>query len=456
MNFVMPRPLLAALLSCFYISSTFAQSDTSATHTVADQISALNLPTKEAINVVWLATASALVFFMQAGFALLESGLSRTKNCINVVMKNYTDVCVGSLVFWLVGFGVMFGANPTGWFGTSGFAMHTAESWDYCYLLFQTMFAATAATIASGAMAERTRFPGYLLGAAVITAVIYPVFGSWAWGSYFSGRGWLAELGFIDFAGSSVVHSVGGWCALAGIIVLGPRLGRFDPIGKPHLISGHNLNFVALGGLILWFGWFGFNGGSTVAADVKIGLINLNTQLAASSGVVAVMLMCVLLRAPITIPVVVNGSLAGLVGITAGCASMEPTWAVVTGATASLIAMAGERMLLHMRLDDVVGAVSVHAFAGAWGTLCAGAFVTNDLFNGWTMLVQFVGVSACFIWSFSAAILVYKLIDLFGALRADPLHEQRGLDFTEHAEIAYPEFMQQSFYTKINLEAVDR
>lgn len=415
-----------------------------------------DLPGKEAIDVIWLAMASALVFFMQAGFALLESGMSRSKNCINVVMKNYTDVCVGSLFFWLVGFGLMFGANPSGWFGTSGFALHGGKSWDYSFLLFQTMFAATAATIASGAMAERTRFPAYLFAAAVITALIYPVFGSWAWGSYFSGRGWLAELGFVDFAGSTVVHSVGGWCALAGVLVLGPRLGRFDPQGRARTIPGHNLNFVALGGFILWFGWFGFNGGSTVGANVNIGLINLNTQLAASAGAAATLLLCLLSRAPITVPAVVNGSLAGLVGITAGCATMEPVWAVVTGGSASLVAYWGERALLLFRLDDVVGAVAVHAFAGAWGTLCAGAFMTGNLFDPRLLLVQALGVGSCFIWAFGSALVLFKALDLIGSLRADSQHEQRGLDFTEHAEVAYPEFVQQSFYNKNNLENVER
>lgn len=435
------RPHLFALASLCCTSSALAQSD---------------LPSKEAIDVIWLATAGALVFFMQAGFALLESGLSRTKNCINVVMKNYTDVCVGTLCFWLVGFGLMFGANPYGWFGTSGFALHNAKSWDYSYLLFQTMFAATAATIASGAMAERTRFPAYLIGSAVITAFIYPVFGSWAWGSYFEGKGWLAELGFIDFAGSSVVHSVGGWCALAGVITLGPRLGRFNPQGQPREIPGHNLNFVALGGFILWFGWFGFNGGSTLGANVDIGLIILNTQLAAAAGATTTLLACLLTGAPVTVPKVVNGSLAGLVGITAGCATTEPIWAIATGASAGLVAMAGERWLLRLGLDDVVGAVAVHAFAGAWGTLCAGAFATGRLFDTQQMLVQILGVGACFVWSFGTAALVFKLLDVMGGLRADPQHEQRGLDFTEHAEVAYPEFVQQSFYSKNNLESVDR
>ncbi len=414
------------------------------------------MPSKEAIDAIWLAMAAALVFFMQAGFALLESGLARTKNCINVVMKNYTDVCIGSVFFWLVGFGLMFGANPTGWFGTSGFALHGGESWDYSFLLFQTMFAATAATIASGAMAERTRFPAYLFASAMITAFIYPVFGSWAWGSHYSGNGWLAEKGFIDFAGSTVVHSVGGWCALAGIMVVGPRLGRFDPQGRARTISGHNLNFVALGGFILWFGWFGFNGGSTIGADVNIGLINLNTQLAASAGASTTLLICLLSKAPITVPAVVNGSLAGLVGITAGCATMEPVWAIVTGASASVVTFWGERLLLRSRLDDVVGAVAVHAFAGAWGTLCAGAFVTGNLFNVEVLLVQALGVGVCFIWSFATALVLFKALDLIGSLRADPQHEQRGLDFTEHAEVAYPEFLQHSFYNKNNLEKVER
>jgi Amt family ammonium transporter len=415
-----------------------------------------DLPSKEAINAIWLVMAAALVFLMQAGFALLESGASRTKNCINVVMKNYTDVCVGSLLFWLVGFGLMFGDNPSGWFGTSGFALHDADSWDYSYLLFQTMFAATAATIASGAMAERTRFPSYLFASAVVTAFIYPIFGSWAWGSYFSGTGWLAELGFIDFAGSTVVHSVGGWSALAGILVLGPRLGRFDPQGRARTIPGHNLNFVAFGGFILWFGWFGFNGGSTVGADVKVGLINLNTQLAASAGVSAILLLCRSSDTPITVGAVVNGSLAGLVGITAGCATMEPVWAIATGATASMVAFWGERMLLRLGLDDVVGAVAVHAFAGAWGTLCAGAFVTGNLFDTQVLLVQALGVVTCFIWSFGTSLVLFKALSLANSLRADPQHEQRGLDFTEHAEVAYPEFVQHSFYNKNNLESVER
>lgn len=414
------------------------------------------IPTKEAIDVIWLASASALVFFMQAGFALLESGLSRSKNCINVVMKNYTDVCIGSLVFWLLGFGLMFGANPSGWLGTSHFAMQNGESWSFSFLLFQTMFAATAATIASGAMAERVKFSSYLFSTVLITALIYPVFGSWVWGGFFSGEGWLAKLGFIDFAGSTVVHSVGGWCALAAIIVLGPRLGRFSPDGESREIPGHNLNYVALGGFILWFGWFGFNGGSTVSADVSIGLINLNTQLAASAGALGAMLFSLATGRPILVGAVVNGSLAGLVGITAGCATMNPLFAVITGFSASVICQLSERLLVNLKLDDVVGAVSVHGSAGAWGTLCAGAFYNQDMFNLSIILTQLVGIISCFLWTFSAAFIVFKLIHMTIGLRAEAIHEQRGLDFTEHAEVAYPEFSSNTFYTKKNLSEIER
>lgn len=417
---------------------------------------ASNLPPREAIDVVWLATAAALVFFMQAGFALLESGLSRSKNCINVVMKNYTDVCIGSLVFWAFGFALMFGVNNNGLYGTSGFMLAQAKTWDYSFLLFQTMFAATAATIASGAMAERAKFSSYVIISAIITGLIYPVFGSWAWGSYYQGQGWLREMGFIDFAGSSVVHSVGGWSALAAIIILGPRLGRFSSTGKARDIPGHNLNYVALGGFILWLGWFGFNGGSTVSADVAIGLINLNTHLAAASGALASVILGQIFLRAVTVVSVINGSLAGLVGITAGCATMEPHFAILTGVSSAAVAFSAERLLVKMGLDDVVGAVSVHAVAGAWGTLCAGMFVTADLFNTQTMLTQLIGVAACFGWSFGGALILFKIVDLIWGLRVDSIHEQRGLDYTEHAEVAYPEFIQQTFYSKSNLEGVKR
>ncbi|MDF1820667.1 MAG: ammonium transporter [Alcanivoracaceae bacterium] len=397
-----------------------------------------------AVNMVWLATASALVFLMQAGFALLESGLSRSKNALNVVMKNYADVCLGTLIFWALGYGLMFGSNTTGWFGSDSFMLNrTEDAGTWGIILFQTMFAATAATIASGAMAERTRFGAYLFGALVITGLIYPVFGSWVWNA----DGWLAKLGFIDFAGSTVVHSVGAWCALAGIIVVGPRLGRFDDKGKPREIRGHNMTLVAIGGFILWFGWFGFNGGSTLAADVDIGLINLNTQLAAAAGACACMLLPALSGRPVLLSETINGSLAGLVGITAGCASMLPGHALITGFVAGVVCFIGTRLLLRLRLDDVVGAVAVHGFAGAWGTIAAGIFLIDNPFNMQVISVQVLGVLACFLWTFFAALLMYLLIAVSVGLRASTMHEQRGLDLSEHAEIGYPEFPMETAYT---------
>lgn len=394
------------------------------------------------MDTVWLMIASALVFFMQAGFALLESGMCRAKNAVNVIMKNYVDVCLGSLAFWMVGYGLMFGDNVTGWFGESHYLLNTAEPGEYSFLLFQMMFAATCVTIASGAMAERTQYGTYLVGAFFICLFIYPVYGSWVWGSFYGGEGWLASLGFIDFAGSTVVHSVGGWIALAGIIILGPRLGRFSEEGKPRMISGHNLTLVSLGGFILWLGWFGFNGGSTTEATPEIGLINLNTHLAATTGIVGALVTMKLMRSPVMMADSVNGSIAGLVGITAGCATMEPVFAAITGLIAGIISIAGSRLLLKMRLDDVVGAVSVHGFAGAWGTLAAGMFYADDMFNITIIIVQLVGIVACLFWVFPLALLMYWVLDKTMGLRASSLDEQRGLDYTEHYEIGYPEFQQ--------------
>ena len=411
---------------------------------------------RAATDTTWLMTAAALVFLMQAGFAFLESGMSRSKNAVNVLMKNFMDCCVGCLLFWAVGYGLMFGLNDSGLYGTSHFLPAQMESWDYSFLLFQMMFAATAATIASGAMAERTRFGGYVIGAALITAFIYPVFGSWVWGGAHGGQGWLAELGFIDFAGSTVVHSLGAWVALAGVIVVGPRLGRFPRNEKPRNLPGHNLNLVALGGFILWFGWFGFNGGSTAAADVSIGLINLNTQLAACAGAVGALLGLRLTGQPMLLTGIVNGCLGGLVGITAGCATMTPDYALLTGLVAGFTVILGMKWLEALRLDDVVGAIAVHGFAGAWGTLAAGLFFAEDPFNGHRVIVQLIGIGACFLWAFLAALVMYLLIAAFFGLRAEPLHEQRGLDITEHAEIGYPEFSRASAYDTDTLERISR
>ncbi len=395
-----------------------------------------------AMDIGWVVLASALVFFMQAGFALVESGMSRAKNAVNVMMTNYMDGCVGSIVFWLAGFGVMFGANATGWYGMSHFAPHQGEPWDFTFLLFQMMFAATAATIASGAMAERTRYSAYLIGAVVISGFIYPIFGSWVWSGIYGGQGWLAKMGFIDFAGSTVVHSIGVWCALAGIMVLGPRLGRFASDGTPRVIPGHNLALVTLGGFILWLGWFGFNAGSTLAINQSIGLIALNTHLAAACGAVGAMLALRSTSSPVLLSTTVNGSLGGLVGITAGCATMLPGFAMLTGLVAGVVVVLGMRLLDRLRLDDLVGAVPVHGLAGVWGTVAAGLFFTGDLFSWARVSVQLLGAGMAFVWAFPLALALYFILAKTIGLRTSTKDEQRGLDYAEHAEIGYPEFNQ--------------
>lgn len=401
-----------------------------------------------AIHTLWVAVAAAMVFLMQAGFAMLETGMVRAKNAVNVMMKNYMDLCVGSLLFWLLGYGLMFGNNPTGWYGTNLFGLSSAPDWDYTIIFFQTMFAATAATIVSGAMAERTNYIAYLLGTLGITGFIYPVFGSWVWND----NGWLAQMGFIDFAGSTVVHSVGGWCALAAIMLLGPRLGRFSEKGEPRNLPGHNLGFVAIGGFLLWFGWFGFNGGSTLAVGENIGHILLNTHLAACAGAVAALLTSMLLRRGALMTYGVNGSIAGLVAITAGCASMQVPYAVLTGLVGGALSVFGALLLERLRLDDVVGAVTVHGICGVWGTLAAGLFLTGNMYDPHQIMVQLIGIGAAFVWVFFMALLMYGAISIFFTLRVSTMHEQRGLDITEHGEIGYPEFGNDAVYASENLK----
>ncbi|TCB49898.1 ammonium transporter [Acinetobacter sp. ANC 4779] len=423
---------LVWLLSVFSLPVFASESATNTAHLQEIRLS---------LDSVWVVMGGILVFFMQAGFAMVESGSVRSKNTVNVLMKNYMDACLGGLVFWLIGFGLMFGVNASGWIGTSHFAPNVMDDWHWNLLFFQMMFAATATTIASGAMAERIHFVAYVVSAAVVSGLIYPVFGSWAWGSIFEGSGWLKALGFIDFAGSTVVHSIGGWVALAGIIVLGPRLGRFGRHGQSHHLAGHNLPLVALGGFILWLAWFGFNAASTVNASVSIGRIALNTHLAACTGAVAYMLYAFIRGKAILMKTTINASLGGLVGITAGCATMSPIFAVVTGAIAGLLVSTLPTLMEKLKLDDVVDAVTVHGFCGAWGTVAAGLFFETDLFNSHIISIQLLGVGAAFVWGFGIAFIVFNLLDkLLGGLRVSTQHEQRGLDYTEHAELSYPEF----------------
>lgn len=391
-------------------------------------------------DIAWVVMAAALVFFMQAGFALLEGGQARAKNSVNVIMKNYADMCFGVLAYWAFGFGLMFGFSQAGWIGASHFFPELRGPAEGTFFIFQVMFAATAATIVSGAVAERMRYGAYVLSSMVVTGLIYPVFGAWAWGSFFDGQGWLRELGFVDFAGSTVVHSIGAWSALAGILVLGPRLGRFSSSGVARPMPGHNLPMVALGGFILWLGWFGFNGGSTLAANSDVGLICVNTHLAGCMGFVGAQLTQRMSGQGVLSTTSVNGAIAGLVSVTAGCATMSPGFALLTGFVAGVLATLGASLLERLRLDDVVGAVPVHGLGGAWGTLAAGLFYHGDLFDPARVGVQVLGITAAFVWAFPVAWLTYRVLKILIGIRSDTLHEQRGLDFTEHSEIGYPEF----------------
>lgn len=404
------------------------------------------------IHTLWVVIAGAMVFLMQAGFALLESGMARAKNTVNVMMKNYMDLCVGSLLFWLVGYGLMFGNSPTGWIGTDLFGLAVAPDWDFNLLFFQIMFAATAATIVSGAMAERTNYVAYLIGTCGMSALIYPIYGGWAWNDH----GWLKQMGFIDFAGSTVVHSVGGWCALAAIILLGPRLGRFGANGEVRDLPGHNLGYVTIGGFLLWFGWFGFNGGSTLTAGTNLGHILLNTHMAGAAGAVGALLISYLMRKPALMTNAVNGSIAGLVAITAGCASMALPYAVLTGAVGGVLSVLGVMLLERMRLDDVVGAVAVHGLCGAWGTLAAGLFLIGNMYNPHQVLVQLIGIGAAFLWVFVTAFVMYWLISKTTGLRVSAMHEQRGLDITEHGEVGYPEFSHATAYSAENIKSLEK
>lgn len=310
--------------------------------------------------------------------------------------------------------------------------------------MFQVVFCATAATIVSGAMAERTKFTGYLLYSIFISALIYPVFGSWAWGSLFNGNGWLEKLGFIDFAGSTVVHSVGGWAGLAGAIVLGPRLGKYTKERGIKPILGHSMPLAGLGVFILWLGWFGFNPGSTTAANKDIAMIFVNTNLAAAAGAVLAMVTSWIKFGKPEIGMSLNGGLAGLVAITSPCATVSPLSAVIIGAIAGIIVVFSVIFFDRVKVDDPVGAISVHGVNGAWGTLAAGIFNMGGT-SAKIIGVQILGIVACFIWTFCTAFILFKIIDKTIGLRVSPAEEGEGLDMAEHGGIAYPDFEVSSY-----------
>ncbi|NQT02614.1 MAG: ammonium transporter [Planctomycetes bacterium] len=402
------------------------------------------------INIVWTCVAAFLVFFMQPGFAMVECGFTRAKNAVNILMKNLMDFSVGTIVFFLIGFGLMFGKS-NGLFGTTLFGMSGVEpgaDWNWTFLIFQTVFAATAATIVSGAMAERTKFVGYLLYSIFITLIIYPIFGKWAWGSLLlgdAGAGWLENMGFLDFAGSSVVHSVGGWLGLAGAIMLGPRIGKYDPTGKPKAITGHNIPLAALGVFILWFGWFGFNPGSTTTGDGSIGYIAVTTNIAAAAAAISAMLTAWIIMKKPDASMALNGALAGLVSITAPCDGVSPIGALMIGIIGGIVVVLSVLFIDKvLKVDDPVGAVSVHGVCGLWGTLSVGLFnMDSGLFYGGGLKqlgVQIVGAAVAFFWAFGLGLALFYGIKKTIGLRVTPEEELKGLDIGEHGMEAYSGF----------------
>ena len=404
-------------------------------------------------DIVWTMVAAALVFFMQAGFAMVEAGFTRAKNAGNIMMKNLMDLCMGALAYWAVGFGLMFGAS-TGFVGGSNFLMNfdnsTADGhWGFTFWFFQVVFAATAATIVSGAMAERTKFSSYLIYSFFISLFIYPVFGHWAWGNLFlsdnaNSGAWLANKGFIDFAGSTVVHSVGGWAALAGAIVVGPRLGRYKG-DKAIPIPGHSLTLAALGVFILFLGWFGFNPGSTTAANGTEARIAVTTLLAGCLGGISALAVSWFKFGKPDIGMTLNGVLAGLVAITAPCSTITPLGAVILGLLAGILVVFSVLFFDRIKIDDPVGAISVHGVCGAFGTIMA-AVLHENVFTGaeydmmGQLVTQLIGVGTAFAWTFPTAFLLFQAIKMTVGLRVTPEEEMEGLDLAEHSANAYPDF----------------
>jgi ammonium transporter, Amt family len=397
------------------------------------------------VNNIWLLLATFMVMFMQPGFALVEAGFTRSKNTANILMKNLMDFSIGALTYWLIGYSIMYGSSLLG--GLIGnplekFGFSDTGVGDYANmtdLMFQTVFAATAATIVSGAMAERTKFNAYLVFSLVVTLIIYPISGHWHWGG-----GWLSKLGFHDFAGSTIVHSVGAWVGLAGAAVLGPRLGKYN--GSAKAIPGHNLAYGALGVFILWFGWFGFNPGSELAAvggsTVAIGHIALTTNLAAAAGAVTAMLTAWARYKRPSLSLSLNGALAGLVAITAGCNIVSPFGAVIIGVIAGFVLVFSVEFIdQKLKVDDPVGAVSVHGVCGAIGTLLVGLFSTETgLFYGGGLKqlgVQAVGVLSIGLWALIAGFILFKILKAANGLRVSRRIEEEGLDVYEHGESAY-------------------
>ncbi len=406
------------------------------------------------INTTWVLIAAALVFFMQAGFAMVEAGFTRAKNSGNIIMKNLMDFCIGTPLFWLVGFGIMFGSS-SGFFG--GIDLFTRGDYSsilpegvtfFAYFIFQTVFCATSATIVSGAMAERTKFSAYCIYSAIISLIIYPLSGHWIWGG-----GWLSQLGFHDFAGSTAVHMVGGICAFIGAKILGPRIGKYDKNGNSKAIPGHSIPLGALGCFILWFCWFGFNGGSTVSmvngGNELAGKVFFNTNLSAAMATVTVLIITWVLYKKPDVSMTLNGSLAGLVAVTAGCDVVEPWAAAVIGIIAGFALVAAVEFIdKKLKIDDPVGACGVHMVCGSLGTILTGVFCSAasleemGMTRGELLGAQFIGVIATAVWTAVAITITFTIIKKTVGLRVTPEEEIQGLDLPEHGLVsAYADFM---------------
>ncbi|MEO6329785.1 MAG: ammonium transporter [Ginsengibacter sp.] len=451
----LPKMLLLLIITLFTGIPSFAQEAAAAP--------APSLP-QDVANIIWLCLTAFLVFFMQAGFAMVETGLTRAKNSANIMMKNLLDFCFGALLFWMTGYAIMYSSGDSNFFGFDkalaflGSANAPTDNAGYglsAAWLFQIVFAATAATIVSGAMAERTKLISYLFYSCIISAIIYPISGHWIWGG-----GWLSDLGIRDFAGSTVVHSVGGWAALAGAILVGPRLGKYNKDGTDNVIKPHNLPLAALGVFILWFGWYGFNPGSTLLAVGGVSHIAVTTTLAAATGAIGALITSWVKFKKPDLSMTLNGTLAGLVGITAPCASVSTVSAVLIGLIAGIIVVFScllfEKVL---KIDDPVGAISVHGVCGAWGTLAVGLFgqhsidvqywaedtaIKDGLFfgGGFHQLgIQAAGVLAVFAFVFVAMLIVFYVIKSTVGLRVSDAEQIEGLDIGEHNNVAYGGFM---------------
>jgi ammonium transporter, Amt family len=456
------RPLTimsGAGLALAFVATASAQTPDENTANIEDLIAAL--------DTFWLLFAAFVVFFMQAGFALVEAGFVRSKNTINIMMKNILDGCVGAISFWAVGWAFAYGVDGDGeaggFIGWGNFFLHDFD--DYASWIFQFAFAATAATIVSGAMAERTRFQAYLFYSIFISAIIYPVVVHWVW----DGNGWLTAFtddpigtnGYLDFAGSGVVHMVGGFAGLMGAIIVGPRLGKYSSDGRINPIPGHNISIAVLGMFILWFGWFGFNPGSTLGLSGGFYLlaakVAVNTALAAAAGAATMVILSKIRTGKYDIGLTINGVLGGLVGITAGCAVVDPWAAIVIGAIAAFVVLIGVEALDRLHIDDPVGAVSVHGFAGVWGVLAIGLFATQQgvldhagiesdvygLFMGGgieQLGIQALGAASIMLWTMATAGILFLVIKYTIGLRVSPEEELRGLDIDEHGNEAYPYF----------------